>query len=58
MANVNLDVLEHLETADPSEIEVLSADELDVVSGGGPYSGNSNCVSICDIDGNDEPGTS
>jgi hypothetical protein len=43
-------------------IEVLTSAELDIVVGGGPFSGNdyndSQCVSMCHVDGNDEPGTS
>jgi hypothetical protein len=47
-----------------SGIEVLSAEELNQISAGGPFSGNevggggSACTSQCHVDGNDEPGTS
>jgi len=52
-----------LSSAPPFGIEILSAAELDAVSGGdgeigrGLSGGDSNTTSVCSTDGSDEPGT-
>lgn len=56
-------VSDQLRKAPKFSIEVLTAAELDIVVGGGPFSNDdsldcSNTVSQCHIDGNNEPGTS
>jgi hypothetical protein len=53
---------DELKSARNLDIEVLTAAELDVVVGGGPFSGDSisdsSCTSQCHVDGNMETGTS
>jgi hypothetical protein len=53
---------DQLRRAPKFTIEVLTAAELDIVVGGGPFGGgevlNSTTVSMCAADGNEETGSS
>jgi hypothetical protein len=54
---------DQLRRAPKFSIEVLTAAELDIVVGGGPFNGDDSLdcsctVSQCSSDGNNEPGTS